>query len=68
MAVNQRPPRHHVVDVGVAVDVGDGGARGARIKSGVAADGLERADRAVDAAGKDFCGAGESFEDLLVVV
>jgi hypothetical protein len=51
VAVDQRPPRHHVIDVGAAVDVGDRGAPGAGDEAGRAADRLEGAHRAVDAAG-----------------
>ena len=52
--VDQRAPRHHVVDEAVAVDVLRCARPSARLmKSGDAADRLEGADRAVDAAGKD---------------
>ncbi len=61
MAVNQRPPGHHVVDEAVAVHVLDGGAGRPLDEQRNAADGLEGADRAVDAAGKNLPGLLEEL-------
>ena len=52
--VNQRAPRHHVVDVRASVDVGDARARCAANEQRRAADGLEGANGAVDAAGRSL--------------
>ena len=51
--VDQRSPRHHVVDVVVAVDVLDSGAAAPRNEERRPADRLEGPDRTVDSAGKD---------------
>ena len=48
------PPRAHVVEVGVAVGIGDMSSTGVADEEGVATDGIEGADRAVDAAGNDL--------------
>ena len=52
MAVDQRPPRADVVDVGVAVDVGDLRALGTVDEQRVAPDRAHRPHRRVDAARK----------------
>ena len=52
VAVDQRAPRADVVDVDVAVDVGQLGARGALDEDRVAPDRAHRAHRRVDAAGE----------------
>src|SRR5207237_4403374 len=49
--VNQRAPRHHVVDKGVAVDVRETGAGGAADEEWRAAHRLEGANGTIDAAG-----------------
>ena len=60
MAEDQRAEAHAEVDVLAAVDVDESGAIRARVKnSGVAADALERAHRAVHAARRDAAGAVE---------
>ena len=59
VAVNERPPRHHVVDEPVAVDVFDARTRRATDEQGRRADSLERADRAVDAARENALGSRE---------
>ena len=51
--VDQRSPRHHVVDVGVAVDVGQPRACSATDEERRGANGLERADRTVHASRED---------------
>ena len=53
VAVDQRAPRADPVDVAVAVDVEDLGARAALDEERVAADRAHRADRRVHAAGQD---------------
>jgi hypothetical protein len=62
VAMNQRPPRHHIVDEAVAVDVLNDRARAAFDEQRRTADGLKRSNRAVDTAGKDLAGA---LEELL---
>ena len=59
VSVNERPPRHHVVDEAVAVDVLEVRPLGSFDEQRRGADRLEGADGAVDAAGQDFLGAGE---------
>ena len=61
MAVYERAPRHHVVDEAIAVDVFDEGARAASNEMRRAADALKRANRTVDAAGKDLTGFGKEL-------
>ena len=56
---DHRSPGLHVIDVGVPVDVGDGGASSANEERRHASDGTERADRRVHAAGDDPAGAIE---------
>ncbi len=51
MAEDHRPPRADQVDVLVAVDVGQPGARGRADEARGAADGVERPHRGVDATG-----------------
>ena len=58
VAEDERPPRAHVVDVVVAVDVDDLGAVAALDEDRVAADGAHRAHRRVDAAGQALQRAG----------
>ena len=56
MSVNERTPRHDVVDVRAAVDVPDARAARPLDERRLAPDGAERAHRTVDAAGKHaFC-------------
>src|SRR5688572_20629909 len=62
--MDQWSPRHDVVDVAIAVDVLDRGARRAGDESRRAADTLEGADGAVDAARQDVRGAGEEFSGV----
>ena len=63
VAVNQRAPGHHVVDVGVAVDILELRAASAHDEQRRRADRFERAHRAVDAARQDArCGA-KSFSE-----
>ena len=57
VAVDERSPRHHVVDEPVAVDVLDAGAGRAPDEQRRRADRLEGAHRTVDAPGKDLTGA-----------
>src|SRR5262249_28865611 len=59
VAVDERPPRHHVVDVLVAVGVVDPRAFRAADEKRRAAYRFERANRTVDAAGEDARGGGE---------
>ena len=54
VAGDQRAPRHHPVDVAVAVDVGQLGALAARHEQRVAADRAHRADGRVHAAGQQL--------------
>jgi hypothetical protein len=61
VAVKQRAPRHHVIDEAIAVDVLDGRARGASNEQRRTPDGLERPNRAIDAAGEDLGRAGEKL-------
>ena len=62
MAVNQRAPRHHVVDVGVAVDIANRCPGGAADEQRRPADCLKGTDGAVDAAGEN---GARSREELL---
>jgi hypothetical protein len=64
MSVNERSPRHHVVDEPVAVDVFERRACRPPDEQRRAANGLERPHRAIDAAGKDADGAGEQLPGL----
>src|SRR5204862_4983050 len=57
--VNQRAPRHHVVDKGVAVDVRETAAGGAADEERRAAHRLEGANGAIDAAGENLQRAGK---------
>jgi hypothetical protein len=59
MAVDQRAPRHHVVDELVAVDVHEAGAVRPLDEERRGADGFERAYRAVHAAREDQLRAGK---------
>jgi hypothetical protein len=61
VAVNQRPPRHHVVDEGVAVDIFEDGAGAASNEQRRPANRLKRAHGAVDPAGQHSGGAGEQL-------
>ena len=61
VAVNERPPRHHVVDEAIAVDVFDDRARPTADEERRSADGLKRANRTVNAAGKDLTRSGEEL-------
>ena len=58
VAVDERPPRAHVVDVAVAVDVDELGAVAALDEDRVAADGAHRAHGRVDASGQALQRAG----------
>jgi hypothetical protein len=62
MAVDERPPRHHVVDEPVAVDVLERRSGCATDEERRAADGLKGADGAVDATGEHL---NRSSEELL---
>ena len=53
VSMDERPPRHHVVDERVAVDVFDPRAGGAADEERRRVNGLERADRAVHAPWED---------------
>src|SRR5271165_3626004 len=59
---DQRPPRHHVVDVGVVVEVGQRAALGRFHEKRRSADRLEGAHRRIDAARNDSLGASEGRE------
>ena len=59
VAEDQRPPRADVVEVAVAVDVEEVRPLAAGDEQRLAADGAERAGRAVDAAGDELAGTGE---------
>ena len=59
VAVDERSPRHHVVDVAVAVDVFERRAGRAANEERRRADRLEGADGAVDAAGQNPLSARE---------
>ena len=50
---DQRAPRADVVDVNLAVDVGEPGARGPGHEKGRSANGAERPDRRIDPTGED---------------
>ena len=54
VAVDERPPRHDVVDVVIAVDILDIGAATTADEERRGADRLERTNRAVDATGQDL--------------
>jgi hypothetical protein len=62
--VNQRSPRHHVIDVAKAVDVLEIRPAGSFDKQRCRADGAERPYRAVDAARQDARGGGEELLGL----
>ena len=66
MSVNQRSPRHHVIDVIVTVGVLDARPLAPDDEERCRADGLERADRAVDAAGKDSLRGFEESSGLWI--
>src|SRR5450756_2247825 len=59
VAVDQWTPRHHVIDVGVAVHIFQARAPGGLHEQGIAADRFEGADGAVNAARQHFLRAGE---------
>src|SRR5207249_5152752 len=59
MAVDERSPRHDVIDVLVTVDILETRPVGAADEERVGTDRLERADGTVDAARKDVEGARE---------
>ena len=61
VAVDERAPRHYVIDIGVAVRVFDPGAARARDEERRAADRLERADGTIDPTGQDAGRGGEEF-------
>src|SRR6188508_924714 len=61
VAVNQRPPRHHVVDEAVAVDVLNDRARAALDEQRRSADGVKGANRAVNSAGQDLAGPSKEL-------
>src|SRR5262245_16598767 len=61
MTVNERPPRHHIIDVRVPVDILEIRAARPRDEQRTRADGLERAHRAVHAAGQDPRGRCEEL-------
>jgi hypothetical protein len=54
MAVDERTPRHHVVDELVAVDVPEARTAGSRDEERRGADRLEGANRTIDAAGQQL--------------
>src|SRR5688572_15385004 len=61
MAVDQRAPRHHVVDEAITVDVLDDGTRRTPDEERRSADRLERPDRTVDPAREHVARAGEEL-------
>ena len=66
VAVDQRPPRHHVVDEAVAVDVLSRRAAPRADEQRRAADGLKRANGTVDAAGKDLLARAKRLRACVV--
>ena len=66
MAEYHRPPRADVIDVAVAVGVGDVSTRRLADEQRRAADRAKRADGAVDAAGNHLLGALKRSSDLVV--
>ena len=66
MAVDQRAPRHHVVDVLVAVRIFDRGAAAADDEQRRGANRLERPYRAVDTSGQDARGGGKELFGPLI--
>src|ERR687896_645082 len=61
VAMDERPPRHHVIDVCTAVDIGDVGTRCTSNEKRRSADRFESAYGAADAAGEDLLGAREEL-------
>ena len=59
VAVDERSPRHHIIDVAIAVDVLDVRASGAANEQRGCADALEGAHGTVDATGQNLLGAPE---------
>src|SRR5581483_10243270 len=62
MTVDERAPRHHVVDIFTAVGILDPRSRGPANEQRVAADRLERAHRTIDAARQNLTRASEEPE------
>ena len=64
VTVDERAPRHDVIDIRAPVDVSEPRAAGAVDERWIASDGAERANGAVDAARQHAAGAGEQTRRL----
>ena len=64
MTEDHRSPRADVVDIGVAVDIGDGGAACRAYKSRCAADAAKGANRRIDTTGDQVLSSREELVGL----
>ena len=62
MAQDHRTPGEHVVNVGISVKVVETGASGSFDEPGLASDGAESANRAVDSSWNELLSLGEELD------